>query len=140
MSRTFVPTRRDEEGALRPVRVPDHLDAIAQMSSGAQCHLHVSEVTGHRSGVEIWLFGSEGTIRFTADGLSAGRRDDGELQPVEIDPAEEGGWRVEEEFVAAIRGEGEVELTTFEDGLKYMELTEAVARSAATGQRVALPL
>jgi predicted dehydrogenase len=140
MSRTFVPTRHDEEGALRPVRVPDHLDAIAQMSSGAQCRLHASEVTGLRSGIEIWLFGSEGTIRFTAEGLAAGRRGDDELRPVEIDPAEEGGWRVEEEFVAAIRGEGRIERTTFDDGVKYMEFTEAVARSAASGRRVALPL
>ncbi len=140
MSRTFVSSRRDSAGVVRPVRVPDHLDVVAQLSSGAQCHLHVSEVTGLRTGAEIWLFGSEGTIRFTAGDLFAGRPGDEALEPVVIDSAEEGGWRVEEEFITAIRGEGEIELTTFDEGVKYMELTEAVARSASTGQRVALPL
>jgi predicted dehydrogenase len=140
MSRTFVPDRRDADGTLHPVRVPDHLDVIAQMSSGAQCHLQVSEVTGMRSGAEIWLFGSEGTIRFAGGELFAGRPGDDELQPVEIPSAEEGGWRVEEEFVGAIRGEEEVRRSTFEDGVKYMEFTEAVARSAASGSRVAVPL
>ena len=140
MSRTFVPARRDADGTLHPVRVPDHLDVVAQMSNGAQCHLVVSEVTGLRSGTEIWLFGSEGTIRFADDELHAGRSGDDELKPVEVAPAEEGGWRVEEEFVAAIRGEEQITHTTFDDGVKYMEFTEAVARSAASGSRVALPL
>jgi predicted dehydrogenase len=46
------------------------------------------------------------------------------------------GWRVEEEFVNAIRGREKVSRTTFEDGVRYMEFTEAVARSAALGQAV----
>jgi len=47
---------------------------------------------------------------------------------------------VEEEFIKAIRGEEEVKLTTFADGVKYMEFTEAVALSAASGKAVHLPL
>ena len=48
---------------------------------------------------------------------------------VPIPPKEAGSWRVEEEFIGAIRGENPIELTTFETGLKYMQFTEAVARS-----------
>jgi hypothetical protein len=33
-----------------------------------------------------------------------------------------------------------VRLTTFEDGVRYMEFTEAVTRSLQTGQTVQLPL
>jgi len=44
------------------------------------------------------------------------------------------GWRVEEEFVNAIRGREPVSRTTFEDGVRYMEFTEAVWKSAASGQ------
>ncbi|MBN1342185.1 MAG: hypothetical protein JXQ73_05875 [Phycisphaerae bacterium] len=40
----------------------------------------------------------------------------------------------------AIRGNSAVTHTTFEDGVKYMEFTEAVARSIATGQAIPLPL
>ena len=47
---------------------------------------------------------------------------------------------MEEEFVNAIRGKEKVTLTTFEDGAKYMEFTEALARSAQTGKAVHLPL
>jgi predicted dehydrogenase len=140
MTRTFVGARRDPEGALRRVRVPDHVDVVAELTGGAQAHLSVSEVTGHRSGAEIYLFGSEGTLRFADNQLFGGRRDDAELAPVEIAPEEEGGWRVEEEFVNAIRGLEPVTRTTFEDGVKYMDFTEAVARSAATGCTLALPL
>jgi len=47
---------------------------------------------------------------------------------------------VEEEFIGAIRGQETIQRTTFEDGFKYMEATEAVARSIASGQAVSLPL
>ena len=56
-----------------------------------------------------------------------------------VPPAERAGWRVEREFAGAIRGEEPVRLTTFADGVRYMEFTEAVAVSARTGRRVELP-
>ena len=48
--------------------------------------------------------------------------------------------QVEEEFVAAIRGEGSIRRTTFEQGVRYMEFTEAVTRSIQSGCTVKLPL
>jgi predicted dehydrogenase len=57
-----------------------------------------------------------------------------------VPPDKQGTWRVEEEFVNAIRGKEKVVLTSFEDGVRYMEFTEAVTRSAQTGQAVSLPL
>jgi predicted dehydrogenase len=140
MSQVFVPTKRGADGTPHLVRIPDHVDVIAQLAGGAQCHILVSEVTGLRTGAEINLFGTDGTIRFAAGELHAGRRGDAALAPISIAPDEEGSWRVEAEFISAVRGEREVALTTFEEGVKYMEFTEAVARSAATGRRIALPL
>ena len=52
----------------------------------------------------------------------------------------QGHWRVEEEFVSAIRGLESVKLNTFEIGVRYMEFTEAVVRSAHTRETVYLPL
>src|SRR5438093_1107169 len=46
------------------------------------------------------------------------------------------GWRVEEEFVNAVRGREKVSHTTFEDGVRYMEFTDAVAQSLALGRVV----
>jgi predicted dehydrogenase len=48
--------------------------------------------------------------------------------------------QVEEEFVAAIRGQEKVRLTTFEQGMRYMQFTEAVTRSLQSGATVRLPL
>ena len=44
------------------------------------------------------------------------------------------------EFVDAIRGKRSMEHVAFAEGVRYMEFTEAVIRSAQTGERVYLPL
>ena len=62
------------------------------------------------------------------------------MTEIAIPATEESRWRVEEEFVNAIRGIQPVCLTTFEDGVRYMEFTEAVARSEQTGTAIPLPL
>lgn len=136
--RTFVTQRRDAQGLLRAVRVPEHLVVLADMACGAQATITVSAVTGLMKAFEIVLCGSDGTLRF-ADGLLSGaRRGDAALAPIPVLPEEHGGWRVEEEFIHAIRGQGQVLHTRFEDGLRYMLFTEAVAQSMAEGR--ALPV
>jgi hypothetical protein len=62
------------------------------------------------------------------------------LRLVEVPTAQRGGWRVEAEFVGAIRGEEKVRLNDFATGVRYMEFTEAVARSAALNLPIDLPL
>jgi predicted dehydrogenase len=137
-----VPQRRDPAGLLRTVTVPDHVDIIADLVCGAIAHLRFSAVTGLAPANEVWLFGTEGTLRLDTSTLElyGGRRRDKEQQKIVIPQAERGRWRVEEEFVNAIRGEEKVTRTRFEEGLKYMEFTEAVIRSAQSGQAINLPL
>ena len=72
--------------------------------------------------------------------LCGGRRGDSDLAPIAVPATERGTWRVERDFVEAIRGVAPVRLTTFEDGVRYMEMTEAVARSIERGEAVRLPL
>jgi predicted dehydrogenase len=112
------------------------------MACGAQAHLAFSVVTGLAPSGEIWLFGSEGTLHYDqkTQSLAGGRRGEKTLQPMTIPADKQGQWRVEEEFVSAIRGKEKVTHTSFEDGVKYMEFTEAVTRSVQTGQAVSLPL
>lgn len=136
MGKTFVPVRKDVDGSLRAVRIPDHLEVIAEMVCGAVAHFQISAVTGLAGGPEMWLFGSEGTLRFADGRLCGGRRGDTSLSEIPIPPEEEGKWRVEEEFVNAIRGKEKIRLTTFEDGVKYMEFTEAAIRSMAGGRAI----
>ncbi len=140
LGKTFVKMRPDDNGVLQAVRIPDHIDVLGDMACGAQLHIQVSAVAGPGEPPSATLFGSEGTLKFTQNTLFGAQRGDDELSEVEISSELEGGWRVEEEFVNAIRGEEEITHTDFETGVKYMEFTEAVNRSLAAGMSVSLPL
>lgn len=142
-TRIYTPQRRDPEtGVTATVDVPDHVDIVADLACGAQATYEFSAVCGLAPASGAWLFGNKGTLHYdqASDKLFGGRRGDKALQEIAIAPEKAGKWRVEEEFVGAIRGEEEIRFTTFADGVKYMEFTEAVHRSAASGQIVSLPL
>ena len=138
--KTFTPMRLDEEGRLTGVRIPDHIDIIADMACGGQAHIQVSNVTGFGEPASATIYGSEGTLRLNEDILTGGRRGDDGLSEIEVPAHEAGGWRVEEEFISAIRGHEEITHTDFRTGVKYMEFTEAVYRSRRSGAAVDLPL
>ena len=142
MTKVCVPQRKDTGGLLRTVTVPEHVDVTANLACGAIAHLRFSTVTGLAPANEAWLFGTEGTLRLDTSTLElyGGRRRDKELQKIVIPQEEQGRWRVEEEFIGAIRGTEKVTRTSFEDGVRYMEFTEAVIRSAQSCQAVNLPL
>jgi predicted dehydrogenase len=138
MTKVAVPRRKDQSGASHEVKVPDHVDILATFGSGAVGHLRFSSVTALAPAAEAWIFGTEGTIRLEADAkrLSGGRRGESALREIPIPADERIGWRVEEEFVNAIRGREKIARTSFEDGVRYMAFTEAVAQSAASGQAI----
>ncbi|MYB76608.1 MAG: Gfo/Idh/MocA family oxidoreductase [Chloroflexi bacterium] len=140
MGKTFATMRADETGNLRAVRVPEHVDIVADMACGAQLHMQVSSVTGLAGAPEAYLFGGEGTLRYCENVLYGGKRGDTALEEIPIPDREAGAWRVEEEFINAIRGLEQITHTPPETGVKYMEFTEAVTRSMQTGQAIALPL
>jgi len=138
MTKIAVPRRQDAAGATHEIKVPDHVDILVQFRRGAVGHLRFSSVTALAPAPEAWLFGSEGTLRLEADSLrlTGGRRGESALREIPVAPKTRIGWRVEEEFVNAIRGREKIARTGFEDGVRYMEFTDAVTRSAATGQTV----
>lgn len=142
LARTFVKARRTEGGGWRAMEIPDHVEVLADMACGAAARMRFSAVAGLAPGPAAWLHGTEATLKIDLAGsrLFMGRRGEGGLSEREVPEAKRGAWRVEEEFVNAIRGLEEVKLTTFEAGLRYMEFTEGVTRSAQTGRAVALPL
>jgi predicted dehydrogenase len=141
MARTkvVVPVRRDAEtGEPRAASVPEHVEVIGDLAGGGIFRLQVSSITGLANPPEFWIYGSEGTLRFDfgTRTLWGGRRGDRSLSQIEIPPEQQYSWRVEAEFVGAIRGEEPVTRTSFADGVRYMAFTQAVAESAATGQAV----
>lgn len=138
VGKVVVATREDDVGR-HEVVIPDHLDVIATMTSGAQLSMKLSNVTGLGDEIGATLFGTEGTIHFDGTRLSLGRKGDQALQPFERPEGEGRGWRVEADFIAAIRGEGSPALTDFETGVRYMEFTDAVWRSMEEKVTVSLP-
>ena len=141
MTKVNVPYRQDENGNRVAVTIPDHADILCELANGAQAHMRFSTSTGHANGNEVWLYGSEGTIRVDhALNVYGGKRGDPGLSEIENPASLQASWRVEEEFANAIRGTETITRTPFDVGLHYMEWTEAVTRSAQTGQAVSLPL
>ena len=140
MGKTFVKMRPDADGVMRSVRIPEHIDVVGDLACGAQLHIQVSTVAGLAGAPEVYVFGSNGTLRFSGNKLYGGQKDDAELSEIDIPESEAGGWRVEEEFVNAIRGNEVITHTDFDTGVKYMEFTEAVTRSMQSGTAITLPL
>ncbi len=146
----FLPSRIDpESGVRRPVGTPDSVQVLAVLENGARATYHFSGVTPFGQGMGIHLYGTEGVLHYDLQtdrirgaslkhGHRAGKAD--ELVEIPIAPEKAGGWRVEEEFVAAIRTGSPVRFTDLATGVAYMEFTEAVARSAQQEEPVELPL
>jgi predicted dehydrogenase len=140
-TRVHVPTRRDEQGAQRAATIPDHVEVLYELGNGAPVHMKFSETTGLSRGNDTWIFGSEGTIHVdNANNIFVGRRGDRELAAHPNPPEGQARHRVEEEFINAIRGIEPVTMNTFDIGVRYMEWTEAIYRSAESGNAVDLPL
>ena len=140
MGKTFVKMRPDADGVMRSVRIPEHIDVVGDLACGAQLHIQVSNVAGLAGAPEVYVFGSNGTLRFSGNKLYGGQKDDAEITEIDIPESEAGAWRVEEEFVNAIRGGEVITHTDFDTGVKYMEFTEAVTRSMQSGTAITLPL
>ena len=140
-TRVHVTTRRDERGAPRKATIPDHVEVLYELANGAPVRMKFSETTGLSRGNDTWIFGSEGTIHVdNANTILVGRRGDRELRVHPNPPEGQFRHRVEEEFINAIRGLEPVTQNTFEIGVRYMEWTEAIYRSAESGSTVNLPL
>ena len=146
----FVPTRIDpESGVNRAVGTPDSVQVLAVLEDGARAVYQLSGVMPFSQGAGIRLYGTEGVLHYDLDqdriyGLTrrAGTRPAKGARLEEIPIPEEKAleWRVEAEFAEAIRGGTPVRFTDFTTGVRYMEFTEAVARSAQRGEAVTLPL
>ncbi len=138
-----VPKRKDlETGKLVAVEVPDHIDVLVEFEGGGCGNFQFSSITGLGRESSVYLYGSEGTLGYNAisDTLWGGRRGEAKLAEIPIAEDKAGHWRVEEEFINAVRGREKVTLTDFETGVRYMEFTEAVYLSWTEGVKIQLPL
>lgn len=112
---------------------PDSLHILTELANGARGVYHLSGVVHHAEPFAIKLYGTKGTIEYDVrnDRLYSGQSNDSKLTEVIVPADEQGGWRVEADFVEAIRGGDRPTLTDFPTGVRYMAFTDAVERSAA---------
>lgn len=142
-TQTFTLQRPDDRGKLSEVGTPDSVHVLTELPGGARGIYQVSGVVHHGPSPQICLYGTEGTLKYEfapQDRLLGARVGDPELQEIAVPADKQGGWQVEADFIAAIRGEREIEFTDFATGVRYMEFTESVAVSAATNRTVDCPL
>jgi predicted dehydrogenase len=139
----MISTRIDPEtGQSSKVGTGDSVQVLTSYRGGAHGTYRLSGVVWHSTGSSVALFGSRGTLVYDLkrDELRGAKRGEPDLKSIPIPEEHRGEWRVEADFIDAVRGERPVTRTTFLDGARYMQFTEAVARSSRHQTPVDLPL
>ena len=131
-----------EQGRPAKVGTPDSVQVLTTQEDGSCGVYRLSGVVWHENSMGVALYGSQGTLIYDLlrDEIRGAKRSEPELRPLPIPEEMRGGWQVEADFIAAIRGERPVTHTDFRTGVRYMQFTEAVARSSRHQVPVSLPL
>ena len=115
--------------------------SFAAFDNGAEGVLEFSGIDALAPSDRVEIYGSSGTLTydFGSDVVQAGKVGDRGLHVVELPAELETEWRVEEDFLAAVKSKGRVRPhPNFEDGLRYMRVVQAVADSRAGNEWVAI--
>ncbi len=138
----MVETRFDpESGKIGRVGTPDSVQVLTTQHDGSQGVYRFSGVLSHGRSMSIAMYGADGTLIYDLlrDEIKGAKRG-AALRRIPIPEETQRGWNVEADFVAAVRGERPVTHTDFTTGVRYMQFTEAVARSSRHQTPVSLPL
>ena len=141
-SEIFIKNRPlPESKGTGPVERPDTVNILAEMENGAMGAFLFSGVARFGNDPQLEAYGSKGTLIYNlgSDVILGGKIGDPVLSEILVPKEEAREWMVEQDFVDAVRG-GPQGDTSFFEGVKYMEFTEAVARSMEIGGTVKLPI
>jgi predicted dehydrogenase len=138
-SKTFIQERPSGDGMMKVTR-PDVVMAVSEMENGALMRWEWSGLAQLDKSSLVEAHGSKGVLcyNFINDEIFLSK-DGKDVELIEITPDKERKWTVEHDFIQAIREGNEVH-PNFEDGLDYMEFTEAVFQSVDSGKSIQLPL
>mgnify|MGYP003291349633 CR=1 FL=1 len=117
----------------KPIRLDDLSRALARCRplarTGAQRTVPGGSGTGSRETLDHAALKAAGLAR-------GGKLGDRALHVVDLPAELEGEWRVEEDFLAAVKSKGRIRpRPNFEEGVRYMRVVQAVADSRARAQR-----
>ena len=132
--------RETPAGDWAEASVPDSLAIVADLECGATATYHFSTHAAFGPGHAIEIYGSRGALvyRLFSDEILGASEGSAELEPIAIPQEEERFQDTDAAFIRAIR-EGTTVSPDFEEGLRYMEFSEAVALSVKTGAAVSVP-
>ncbi|HWL52756.1 MAG TPA: Gfo/Idh/MocA family oxidoreductase [Chthoniobacteraceae bacterium] len=122
------------------VRIPDRVDLLVEFVNGVSGSMELSGITAGQPVNDLRIDGSQASFHynFSNDEITINRSGE-DPQAVGIPAAEERHWTVERDFIDAILYPQQPRpRPSFEDGVAYMRVVQAVADSIAEERRIEL--
>jgi predicted dehydrogenase len=137
--RNFAPSQAGPDGSSIPADVPDVAVVVAAFPGGVPVTLEIAAYGRPDPVNGATLVGTGGVLRvdFAGSRLELAEAGAAGFDELAIPDDERWAWRVEADFVGAIRDGDPVRLTDFATGVRYMAFTDAVHEADRTGCRVA---
>jgi len=138
--RNFAPVQAGPDGAAIAADVPDVAAVVAGFPGGVVATFSLAGYGRPDPVNGATLVGTGGVLRVDMAGsrLEMAPAGAAAFDEVAIPDGERWTWRVEADFVDAIRHGTPARLNDFATGVRYMRFTDAVHEADATGRRVAL--
>jgi predicted dehydrogenase len=121
------------------VIIPDLLTVLCSFENGAEGVLEFGGINTLAQGDRLEIYGDKGTLiyDFSTDMVHAGKLGDSALHIVDLPSELTREWRVEDDFIAAVKSKGRIRpRPDFEEGVRYMRVVQAVADSRARNEWV----
>jgi predicted dehydrogenase len=117
--------------------VPDYLAVQGELPGSVALSMEMSPHLLHAGPRSVTMFGTAGTLHVDLEARRLSLATDGDNGTAQTVPtaAESQDWRVEAEFVGAIRGEEPIRLNDLATAERYMAVTDTVRDAARTGRR-----
>ena len=123
------------------VIVPDLLTILCTFANGAEGVLEFSGIDALAGSDHLEVYGDRGTMKydFGSESIHAGLAGDRALHEVELTPELAREWTVEDDFIEAVKSRGRVKpQPSFEEGVRYTRVVQAVADSRDRNEWVAI--
>ena len=141
-TRIVAPTKLDDRGHSVRVEIPQVITVTGTLACGALVTEHHSSLVADATtpGDQLTVWGTGGTMRYSFTSAQLWFAPPGRpLEAVVVDESRQNPWKVEEEFIRAIRGDSPLPHSTaltFEEAMGYMRTVEAVYLSRDRGKTV----
>ena len=121
------------------VIIPDMLNVLCVFENGAEGVLEFSGVHAGAANDRLRIFGDRGAMLydFTNERVRSVKYGGREMEDLDVPKELVTEWRVEDDFIAAVKSKGRMKpRPSFEDGVRYMRVVQAVADSRARNEWV----